>query len=70
MLIYSKPDFEGFVSQERAFNFTHYVFDNNPVFIDQPNWSVAMLGRIKYSYFCDNLIPNRATLPPRDPAGI
>lgn len=72
MLIYGKPDFTDFVTQRRVYNFTRITFDEeeDPTFKANADWSVAILGRIKYSELCDSLIANRATEPRRYPEGI
>ena len=33
------------------------------IFLSNEDWSVAFLGKVKYSATCDPLIPNRAPKP-------
>jgi hypothetical protein len=35
----------------------------NEIFYTNEDWSVAFLGKVKYSAMCDPLIPNRANKP-------
>jgi len=72
MLIFGKPDFQEYIQTIQVDNFKNLVFNEtiSSVFRDNSDWSVAFLGRIKYSGICDTLIYNRPEEPRLKPSGI
>lgn len=70
-MIFGKPDYSEFVKQQRVYDFRQLNFNQNldQIFKDNADWSVVLLGKLKYASICDTPISNRAAEPAKVPIG-